>query len=108
MLILLSFIILWLYPRLEVEAGASHRYQKISLYSWAGGSLCTVTTECYELLQISKIKRKGETDSEWAVRRAKAVDEVNARLLTLLHAVTQVRHLKFGHSFAPRPLNAQT
>lgn len=67
------------------------RFQKLSLYSWAGGSGCTVLTEAHELLQISKIKRKGESDSEWALRRAKAVDEVNTRLLTLIHALVQVK-----------------
>jgi len=65
------------------------RFQKISLYSWAGGSVCTAANEAYELMQISKIKRKGETDSEWAVRRAKTVDEVNTRLLTLFHSIVQ-------------------
>lgn len=62
----------------------------MSLYSWAGGSLCTVFNECYELLRISKIQRKGESDAEWAARRARAVEEVNQRLLVLLHAVVQV------------------
>ena len=60
------------------------------MYSWAGGSGCTILTEVYELLQISKIKRKGESDSEWVLRRAKAVEEVNSRLLTLIHASFQV------------------
>lgn len=49
-----------------------------------------MVSEAYELLQISKFKRKGETDSEWALRRAKAVDEANTRLLTLFHALVQV------------------
>ena len=62
----------------------------MSLYSWAGGSVCTAINEAYELLQVSKIKRKGETDSEWTLRRAKAVDEINTRLLTLFHALVQV------------------
>ena len=66
------------------------RFQKISLYSWAGGSFCTGFNEVYELLRISKTKRRGETDSEWALRRAKAVDEVNTRLLTLFHSIVQV------------------
>lgn len=67
------------------------RFQKVSLYSWAGGSVCTAANEAYELLQISKIKPKGETDSEWVARRAKTVDEVNTRLLTLFHSCVQVR-----------------
>lgn len=66
------------------------RFQKVSLYSWAGGSVCTAINEAFELLRISKIKRKGETDSEWALRRAKAVGEVNGRLLTLFHSLVQV------------------
>ena len=58
--------------------------------------MCTGVNEVYELLRISKIKRKGETDSEWALRRAKAVDEVNTRLLTLFHSFIQVLHLRPG------------
>ena len=76
------------------------RFQKISLYSWAGGSVCTGLNEVYELLRVSKIKRKGETDSEWAMRRAKAVDEVNTRLLTLFHSAVQVS------SFHPPPVES--
>jgi hypothetical protein len=70
----------------------------VSLYSWAGGSICTAINEAFELLKISKIKRNGETDSEWAIRRAKTVDEVNTRLLTLFHSCVQVHPSPLHHT----------
>ena len=67
------------------------RAQKMSLWSWALGSVCTVVSECYELLQLSKPPSTGEGKEAWDIKRMKAQAEINTRLITLVHALFQVR-----------------
>ena len=66
------------------------RAQKMSLWSWALGSVCTVVSECYELLQLSKPPSTGEGKEAWEIKRMKAQAEINTRMITLVHALFQV------------------
>ena len=68
------------------------RWQKVSLWSWFGGSGCTIIAEAHELSKLAEPRRKGENEAEYKARRAKAMSEVDGRLLTLVHALFQVRH----------------
>ena len=63
----------------------------MSLWSWFGGSGCTIIAEAHELSKLAEPRRKGENESEYKARRAKAMSEVDGRLLTLVHALFQVR-----------------
>jgi hypothetical protein len=68
------------------------RFQKASLYGWAGGSACTVIAESWELQQLNMIVRKAdEGDEAWAARQAKAIDAINSHGLVLFHALVQAR-----------------
>jgi len=62
----------------------------MSLWSWALGSVCTVVSECYELLQLSKPPSTGEGKEAWEIKRMKAQAEINTRMITLVHALFQV------------------
>ena len=66
------------------------RAQKTSLWGWALGSVCTVVTECYEVVTLSNIQKKDESDEAWSARRLKAQTEINNRLVVLTHALVQV------------------
>jgi hypothetical protein len=65
-----------------------NRAQKTSLYGWFGGSLCTIAIELYELSNLV-LRKEGESEEEFAEREAKCHDEINKRLLTLIHACFQ-------------------
>ena len=67
------------------------RWQKASLYGWMGGSVCTVAAECYELLALSAVRCDGESEAAWQARQARALAEVDSRLLVLFHALVQAR-----------------
>ena len=68
------------------------RCQKASLYGWAGGSLCTVIAESWELLQLSAVvRKKDEAEEAWQARQAKAIAAINSRSLVLFHALVQAR-----------------
>ena len=67
------------------------RFQKASLYGWMGGSVCTVVAECYELLALTAVRRDGESEDAWKARQARALAEVDGRLLVLFHALVQAR-----------------
>ena len=54
------------------------------------GSVCTVVTECYEVVTLSNIQKKDESDEAWSARRLKAQAEINNRLVVLTHALVQV------------------
>ncbi len=62
----------------------------MSLWSWALGSVCTVVSECYELLQLSKPPSTGEGKEAWEIKRMKAQAEIYTRMITLVHALFQV------------------
>lgn len=66
------------------------RYQKLSLYSWAIGSLCTVVTESWQISTKSLSRKEGETDEEYAKRVEEATKQMNQHLFILIHALFQV------------------
>lgn len=66
------------------------RFQKASLYGWAGGSACTIIAESWEILQLNKVKRKDESEEAWQARQAKAIAEINSHSLVLFHGLVQV------------------
>lgn len=65
------------------------RWQKISLYSWCGGSVITIMQECEEIGALASTRGAGEPLADWRRRQAGAAAEIDRRLLTLVHAVTQ-------------------
>lgn len=67
---------------------AGERFQKISLWSWALGSVTTMVGEVGAISALAA-RRPGESDEALQARQDAARDEVNTRLFTLAHAVTQ-------------------
>ena len=65
------------------------RWQRISLYSWCGGSVITIVQECEEIGALASTRGAGEALADWRRRQAAAAAEIDRRLLTLLHAVSQ-------------------
>lgn len=65
------------------------RWQKISLYSWCGGSVITIVQECEEIGALASTRGAGEPLADWRRRQAAAAAEIDRRLLTLIHAVSQ-------------------
>ena len=65
------------------------KWQKISLYSWCGGSVITIIQECEEIGALASTRGAGEPLADWRRRQAAAAAEIDRRLLTLVHAVTQ-------------------
>ena len=53
--------------------------------------MCTVVAECYELLALTAVRRDGESEDAWKARQARALAEVDSRLLVLFHALVQAR-----------------
>ena len=74
------------------------RWQKASLYGWMGGSVCTAVAECYELLALTAVRRDGESEDAWKARQARALAEVDGRLLVLFHALVQARPSHGSHT----------
>ena len=65
------------------------KWQKISLYSWCGGSVITIVQECEEIGVLASTRGAGEPLADWRRRQRSAAAEIDRRLLTLVHAVTQ-------------------
>ncbi len=65
-------------------------YQKLSLYSWALGSVCTVAAESYAIAAASVVRKEGESDEEYGKRVEEVKKAINARLFTLVHGLVQV------------------
>ena len=77
------------------------RCQKASLYGWAGGSLCTVISESWELTVLNEtVRRKDESEEAWQARQAKAIADINSHSLVLFHALIQVPSLLCIQIFA--------
>lgn len=67
---------------------SAETFQKLSMYGWFGGSLCTIITELYELQAM--IKRKyGETDAEYEKRQEEVQKQLKEKSIVLIHAVFQ-------------------
>ena len=65
----------------------SCRAQKTSLWGWALGSVCTVVTECYEVVTLSNIQKQEESD-EALRRRALQASSLSSWLWMLLRVTT--------------------
>ena len=77
------------------------RVQKASLYGWAGGSLCTVIAEAWELTVLNQtVRRKDESEEAWQARQAKAIADINSHSLVLFHGLVQVLILYTSHTFS--------
>jgi hypothetical protein len=77
------------------------RCQKASLYGWAGGSLCTVIAEAWELTVLNQtVRRKDESEEAWQARQAKAISDINSHSLVLFHGLVQVQILYTLHTFS--------
>ena len=76
---------------LTTDAKKLARWQKVSLWSWLGGSACTLLQECEEIGALAGTKRPGETVPAWRARQAKAAAEIDRRILVLVHAGLQVK-----------------
>lgn len=63
-------------------------FQKVSMYGWFGGSMCTILTEIYELQAMLK-RKYGETDAEYDIRQKKMQNEVKEKSIVLIHAMFQ-------------------
>ena len=75
------------------------RFQKASLYGWAGGSLCTVIAEAWELTVLNQtVRRKDESEEAWQARQAKAIADINSHSLVLFHGLVQVQILYTFHT----------
>ena len=77
---------------LTTDAKKLARWQKVSLWAWFGGSVCTLLQECEEIGVLAATKRPGEPVPEWRARQAKAAAEIDRRILVLVHAGLQVRN----------------
>ncbi|KAL3148529.1 hypothetical protein ABBQ38_013967 [Trebouxia sp. C0009 RCD-2024] len=72
----------------------TEKAQKMSLWAWALGSVCSIVSECYELSQLSKPPSTKDGQEAWEIKRMKAQAEINSRMITLIHALFQVSGIK--------------
>lgn len=81
--------VVWAYQiGLVTDKVVGERMQKISLWSWALGSVCGVVSESTAIVRLSK-RREGESEEQWAAREESIRGEVNTRLLALVHGIVQ-------------------
>lgn len=71
------------------DKAVGERFQKVSLWGWALGSVCTVVLEAVAIAEAAAPRRDGESDAEWAKRQDAAKNEINGRLLVLFHGLVQ-------------------
>lgn len=82
--------VVWAYQiGLTTDKKLGERVQKISLWSWAMGSVCTIVGEAHAIAQLSSKPRHDETPEQWSARQQEARTAINQRLLVLVHAVVQ-------------------
>ncbi|KAI8467564.1 MAG: peroxisomal biogenesis factor 11-domain-containing protein [Monoraphidium minutum] len=82
--------VVWAYQiGLVTDKAVGERFQKVSLWGWALGSVCTAALEIVALAEAAAPRKDGEGDAEWAKRQEAARAEVNGRLLVLFHALVQ-------------------
>jgi len=67
---------------------SAQTFQKLSMYGWFGGSLCTIVTELYEIQDMIKRKR-GETDGDYEKRQEELQKQLKEKAVVLIHAVFQ-------------------
>eukprot|EP00798_Chlamydomonas_sp_ICE-L_P016871 gene16871-23142_t len=74
---------------LATDKTSLERWQKVSLWSWAMGSVATVIVESWMIAEGSVVRREGEREEDFNQRVAVARKEANARMLTLIHGLVQ-------------------
>lgn len=67
----------------------TERFQKISLWSWALGSICTIAGEAWSISMLSVKRRDGESEDDFLKRQEQAKAAINQRLFVLVHALVQ-------------------
>ncbi|GIL49947.1 hypothetical protein Vafri_6243 [Volvox africanus] len=65
------------------------RYQKLSLWSWALGSVCTIAAEGWQITAANVTRKEGETEEEYGKRVEEVKKQINQRLFILIHALFQ-------------------
>jgi len=82
--------VVWAYQiGLITHKQTGERAQKVSLYSWASGSILTMVLEGNAILKASARQRPGETEVDWAKRQEQARQEVSQHLLVFIHGFVQ-------------------
>ncbi|MEW5303817.1 MAG: hypothetical protein WDW36_006472 [Sanguina aurantia] len=82
--------LVWAYQiGLTTDKAASERFQKVSLWSWALGSLCAVISESWALTAMALPKEAMEDEAAFQKRQEVAQAKVNQRVITLVHSVIQ-------------------
>jgi hypothetical protein len=67
------------------------RWSKVSLWSWALGSVAAGLGEVYNLSQVDLERREGESAEEYGKRQELNRAVVNQKLLVVIHCALQVR-----------------
>lgn len=74
---------------LITDKATGERWQKLSLRSWALGSICTIIAETLAVAALSVTRKDGESEEDYNKRVDEARKQINARLFVLVHAVIQ-------------------
>lgn len=71
------------------DKAAAEKWQKLSLWSWALGSVCTVFGEAWQIIELSVVRKEGESDADYNKRVEAARKATNERMLVLVHGLFQ-------------------
>ena len=52
--------------------------------------MCTVTSEAWQIVSLSVVRKEGEADADYNTRVEEARAQIHQRMLLLIHAVVQV------------------
>ncbi|PNH09763.1 Peroxisomal membrane protein 11D [Tetrabaena socialis] len=74
---------------LITDKKVGERYQKLSLWSWALGSVCTLAAEGYSIAAQSVVRKEGESEEDYCKRVEEVKKQINQRLLVIVHALFQ-------------------
>jgi len=74
---------------LITDKPTGERFQKLSLWSWALGSVCTIAAESYNIASMQVIQGDGESDESYSKRVDEARAAINQKMLVLVHACFQ-------------------
>lgn len=82
--------VVWAYQiNLIQDKTTGERAQKVSLWSWAMGSVLTMIIEANAILSVSSRRLPNESDADWFKRQEAARAEINQRLLVFIHGGLQ-------------------
>lgn len=70
------------------NAHVADRAQKVSLYGWFGGSMCSIVTELYDIHELTA-RKEGESPEDYVKRQNELNEELNRRTVVLVHAIFQ-------------------